>query len=317
MRLDYEETASYSLTVQVTDSFDATADATVTISVINLDTIAESINGLELSTAQQGLWGDDTLISLLDIDVSKSLTQDLGALTPQGSVGSLMSYSLDGDLTATVDLSIDDGNLETYLPIELNLSYPDEIVAGNVVTLNADISLGSDASFSVTSPALSLTRTFSLTDYDIQVSADMPDVLNSLNVNDINLNESGTQAATGDTYNSSTTTVTGTASTEPLRMEASISLPNWINESINTGSLSETQTSINTWFVNQWLSGCREDGLTSFVGEDLGWDFGYDIYTGTLTANVGLTQSIALELEPVGLLTKMGSANMCLISTTA
>ncbi|WP_308367899.1 MULTISPECIES: LamG-like jellyroll fold domain-containing protein [unclassified Microbulbifer] len=299
-RLDYESGATYSLTVQVTDSFGENVQAVVTINVNDLSTITHSV-AMDASGGGS-IWADwSSLMAVLGQDntLTKTSTYDLGAVPGLPIDSEVMDLSMAGNLSILTELEFNGGTVEANLPVDFSVSYPDEVQPGGRIEVVTSLALKDGAKFTATSPSFRAEAKLSLSDYDFSVGTELPAYISS-EIGGFNERISGDYASYSESISSSSGTATGTAvSGNSLRLEGQISLPEWVDEVVYTPSdWDELAMSL-----SGEKEGCKDEFFASSNGDDLYYKMKYSVLESYLWATADLHQTFSIELIPTAVLT--------------
>ncbi len=184
--------------------------------------------------------------------------------------------------------------------MEFSLSYPDEIQAGQPVELSTSMVLGSGAGFTVTAPDFKAQTTATLSNYNFQINtslpASIPSELSSFGVSGLNVDYSGNQISESLSIESSSV-----SADNPLRMEAEINLPDWVNQNLPYPSV---------WGgvkLDNEKEGCLDDMVFYTLAQqalgDVYYKFQYTLLDSGYKASAELLQNLSLEVIPTGTLT--------------
>jgi hypothetical protein len=299
-RLDYEAGASYALTVQVTDLFEVSSQAVISINVSNLSTI--TLDSDMLISDAHSIWGTNVIAALLGGSGATSETfsytfDDVAGLPIDGPT---IDLSMSGTFEGNIVLELDGGIMDATVPVNLSVSYPDEIQAGQLMELSIDLSLDSSAAFSVSSPAFLAEVQAALLNYDIKVKTDFPSAITTY-VDNIDVDLVGneleqTVSATGSSANADSSV----SADNPLRLEAVIDISDWVDQAL---AYSPTWEGISLSETSGSKEVCKEGVFPLGDGGDLYYKYSYTTFNPYVNVNADLTQNFALELTPSGTLT--------------
>ncbi|WP_346839595.1 LamG-like jellyroll fold domain-containing protein [Microbulbifer sp. SAOS-129_SWC] len=299
-QLDYESGASYGLTVEVTDSYGLTAQGLVTIDVNNLSTITRN---MPMDASGGGsIWADwNSLLPALGESTTVGMKHSLNFADIPGLPidTSLMDLSMAGVFSLETSLQVTGGTVEANLPVQLSVSYPDEIQPGGRVELTTSLAFADGAGFTVTSPSFKAEATETLTDYDFRLTTEVPDVISS-SIDTYKGHISGDRISQPYSVEStgSVSATSQQSADNALRLEAEIARPAWVNEQV----LAPDNWLSNALSLNGEKEGCK-DGVFEPEGEDLYYKLGYSLFDSYLWATADLYQNFSVELSPVAVLT--------------
>ncbi|WP_440903069.1 LamG-like jellyroll fold domain-containing protein [Catenovulum sp. SX2] len=315
-RLDYETTASYSIVVQVTDLFGATAEADITIDVIDLENLTHTV-ALDLS-ADASIWGENGVTDILalskfeTVDITNSFTTDIGYTDVE--LGGLMDVQIIGGTASLIpSLELTGGWVDANLPATLSISYPDEVEAGLPIQVVTELKLDDDADFTVNSPAFNLSAGLRLQDVYFSIGSSLVDKYNgdtyiqdSTYEKSVSADSVGAVGLPCESMNDKSQCYTDSSQSEvdSLRLVANISEENWMEEEVYWG---------NSW--EAWLNGagfqalssskevCEEDYFEPLSNGDLYYNLEFTALDTFLSVTTDLKQEFAIELSPTAILT--------------
>ena len=295
--LDYESGASYALTVEVADQYGATAQGVVTVNVNNLSTFSHDYT-MDASGGASiwGSWGSPMNMLGSSFKTSEKNTVDLANIPGLPLDTDLMGLSMEGKLSGEYALQIDGGTVTANLPVTVSVSYPDEVKAGTEVKLETAVTLDEGAGFTADSPYLKVEGTLSLQNYDFAVSTNLPTPISNY-MSGFNGRMTGAIASYTKTVETTGTVVSGSPSADnPLRLEARVELPEWVNERLEyPDTWSDTFLSL-----SGLMESCKENALGT---DDLYYKMSYTLMDAYLWAVANLYQDFSVELQPLAVLT--------------
>jgi hypothetical protein len=153
--LDAETTAEHSFEAVVTDAAGLTDTITVTVEVYDVDVIESSVT-LSMSTTNRSLfydggddweedWGFDPLdacVAFTEGSYDFSLSMLPASLLTYASVLGIpdasAEFNIEGDFCVTLGASGSNASINASLPVDVDLSLPDEVEVGSTFTITTD-----------------------------------------------------------------------------------------------------------------------------------------------------------------------------------
>ncbi|MCP4326117.1 MAG: DUF5011 domain-containing protein, partial [Alteromonadales bacterium] len=313
-RLDYEEAAQYLLTVQVTDSFSATGNATITVNVKNVG-VHEHVMSLDVS-GDASIWGDHVVNDLLSTSMQEtgtagtSFSQDLGGIDV--STGGILDINLEGEMSFDPSIELAGGWVKADLPMTLSVSYPDEVLAGQNIEISSALNFDDGAGFNVTSPYVGLTVASGLKDFKFSIASSVVDSFNGQTSIKEGMYSKTVESDTGAATSTLCEDVTSDAEKAKcydenndiatFRMVANIDMPEWVSEEVYWGS------NWDAWYAGagfEAMQGTKEackDDYFYPTGEGLFYKLTFNALDTFVSATADLYQEFAIELSPVAVL---------------
>lgn len=302
-RIDYESAPSYALTVEVTDQFAVTAQAVVTVNINNLSGVSHTYT-LDAS-GSSGIWGHDTaLASILGEGFQHGIGSTIN-FSGERFDSPLMEVEAGGTFGYIVSYSFDGGKVEATLPVELTVSYPDEVQPGSPFELTTTFSYGEGAGFEVTSPSFDVDATLMLEDfyYDFDVNLDglgsyKDRVSEAEEIEQYEGERSGTTESYSFNVGSEAYIARGERdANNPLKFEAHISDDKWLDKQLTYPSNWAMWPLTRPFTVDK----CKDDGFAP-LGEDMLFRMEFALMETYLWLTTRLEQNFTLELNPVATL---------------
>lgn len=181
-RLDFENTAAYTLEVIVYDQYNTTDTAQVTVEVLDMEAMTISLEGD--ASGEASYWGDKTVLDLLGMSspdwasTETKMTVEVPYFNTE--TGSMPVYKIEGGgkFHYIGGLDLFGGWVEADIPLKMDLKYPDEIQVGQPVNLTTQFKVDSNANFMASSPAVQISAEFIVEDFLINMESDFIPAMN-------------------------------------------------------------------------------------------------------------------------------------------
>lgn len=304
---DYEQGNSYPLSITVTDANGLTDDALITVNITNVDMEGNFQQTLGFTISDQSIWGNNLLIDLIEDliastggdPLSLSLEKDLGNLD-QNDLG-LLEYVMAGTIKAEMEIMLAGGEFSADLPVNISLSYPDEVVTDQKIRFSSAAVLNNSAYLSASSPTFDAGGTVSLKNVGFSVKSTLDDLFSGIpwlqNLPQIVANQTNITKLKKLSITGSEQT-TSAASDGSLLMSASIQKSNWAASTeyvYDWPLLSETMEK--RGWINDLLSAYPQ------YRPDLHYLLQAIIFQASIKGGAGLDQLFDMELRPTATLT--------------
>ncbi|WDE00295.1 LamG-like jellyroll fold domain-containing protein [Thalassomonas actiniarum] len=321
-RLDYEEASSYTLNVRVTDLYGESDEAVISVKINDLAQLSHILT-MDV-TADSSIWGENVVSDMLTlsmaetVDIGTTFTQDLGNINIDtsglsGAIGvGLIDLQLSGTASFSPTLSLSGGWVNADLPLTLEVSYPDEVEAGNTVKLSTNMTLDEEANFVANSPSFNLAATLSMNDVHFKVASSLVDSWNgettidegsyTKDVTAESITVAGVRCKDANDLEQCYTDETN-SDIDSLRLVAKIEQDEWINKEIYWGKNWEA------WYAGagfQLMQGSQEkcnEGYFYPAGEDLFYRLNFTTLDTFVSAIADLYQEFSIEFSPMATLT--------------
>lgn len=180
-RLDFENTASYTLEVIVYDQYNTTDVAQITVDVLDMDAMTISLAG-DVS-GEGSYWGENTVLELLGMsspDWASTETKHTWNVPEENLPDdpAIIRIESHGKIHYVGGLDLFGGWVEADIPLSMDLRFPDEIAAGQPVNLTAQFTVGENANFKASSPGVQVSAELIFEDYLIKYESALFEKLN-------------------------------------------------------------------------------------------------------------------------------------------
>ena len=180
-RLDFENTASYTLEVIVYDQYNTTDVAQITVDVLDMD--AMTINLAGDVSGEGSYWGENTVLELLGMsspDWASTETKHTWNVPEENLPDdpAIIRIESHGKIHYIGGLDLFGGWVEADIPLSMDLRFPDEIAAGQPVNLTAQFTVGENANFKASSPGVQVSAELIFEDYLIKYESALFEKLN-------------------------------------------------------------------------------------------------------------------------------------------
>jgi len=180
-RLDFENTATYTLQVIVYDQYNTTDTAQITVDVLDMDSMEITLEG-DVS-GEGSYWGENTVLDLLGMSAPEwASTETKHTWTvPEENLPddpAIIRIESHGKIHYVGGMDLFGGWVEADIPLSMDLRFPDEIAAGQPVNLATKFTVGENANFMASSPGVQISAELIFEDYLIKYESALFEKLN-------------------------------------------------------------------------------------------------------------------------------------------
>ncbi len=178
--LDYEESSSHAITVQVIDQYGEIDQATITINVNDVQSI---VNSFEFDmSGDHSTFGSNVFVDLLGLGTQNYLGYEaedaqssLVYSADLGKVDANIAYAefgWEGEISFEPSLVIQGGGISADVPLSMELAYSDEIQVGQETLITTLFKYDDNAEFLAKSPSFDLDLDIGFRDFTFYLKSD-------------------------------------------------------------------------------------------------------------------------------------------------